>query len=344
VGGFATTTLTFSGNATYTGTKIDAPGGAWLRPAQVTVVNPPAAGSGDLDIAIFSTNLSTADYTWRIDSTSGQAGNYRFGKIETAVTEGPIAYWPLTTAGPITTSPIPWNETRVVAAQVDVHNVTAYMSKGGTVMATRLLAEDQPTTGGLPSQYNWSEEELSQSNPQDLLFTQADSRLTGFCMPPSAELGFLDYIITVSNQHESGTQNVPIFRLDDTRPFLAMSYNFPDKWALAVTLTIHMEFRNARNLFQLGVSEIPMQTMVEVARRLADQRPFHSGTRPLLDTLRPPQDRTVRERRERRRQKTRKERAKPDDKANPRPPQGAKQKTQKGKADKQAKPKPSKSK
>lgn len=266
VTGVGALTVTFDGVEPAASVEVPTTVPLWMRPTSVDVaIN---SGGNTVNIGVFSTNVPSTALAWTADGTIW--GSFRNSGATTT-----RKFYPITTAGPLATTPIPWNETRVTAAAITVNNVTNYLARGGSVTASRLLVEDSPITNEqLAMQAAWDLRDVSQSNPQDLYFGPADQQLGGFTLPPTAELGFNDYALLTTNSTATGNTSIPVFRLDDVRPFLAMVFNFPDQWALALRLSVHLEFRNARNLFPLGVTNIAPPVMQAAARQLAQTRPF----------------------------------------------------------------------
>lgn len=279
VSGFGTVSVTFDGTNPSASVEIATPIPVWIRPVSVDIH---ASVSGNIvNVGIFATNVATGDLAWN-------AVPALWGTFSTSAVSAFRNYYPVITAGPVSSSPIPWNETRVTAAALTVNNVTPLMTRGGTLLASKLLAEDTPVTRVQSVlQADWDANDLQQSNPQDLYFGPAEATMTGFVLPPTADLGYQDCMVLVANPiaATSGLTQIPIFRLDDVRPFLAMAYGFSGDWTLAVRLTVHLEFRNAKNLFPLGISTVQPAQMMAAARQLASMRPFRmqgpaSGVRP----------------------------------------------------------------
>jgi hypothetical protein len=246
------------------GTMMSAPiltaanntGGAWLRPS------------------ILNMNTSSAVVTVGLVITSGTAAYVANAANTGVVTITPTAsspsYQPLTVPSDFGVSTIPWSDTRVVAGEMRAQNVTSVLNRGGSYTCARIVPEDTPITG-------WTNALVTASNPRDKLYAPADQPLTTFLMPGSDVSNFYDCTYSTVQGSTGIVSRLPVMALSNPQPFQAVIITVPGAQTLALQPEIHLEFRNQRSLFQLGYSNIHVETMNNAAIRLAAMPPFHSG-------------------------------------------------------------------
>jgi hypothetical protein len=226
--------------------------GMWVRPAAVQTT---ASPTGQVQVCLVVTAATTFAYT----------PGPTFGLVQVSGVAVNLSYVPVAVPSDFSVSTIPWSDTRVVAGELTIQNVTTALNRGGTVTATRLIPEDSSVTG-------WAASLAASSNERDKVFGPADEPLTAFLLPGSDSGAFYDTTYSLAT-----TGRLPTMSLDNPLPFVALSYSLPGASTLAIQPDWHIEFRTQRALFSLGYSSIPMDVMSRAARRLADIPPIHVG-------------------------------------------------------------------
>lgn len=241
-------------------------GGLWIRPRSVNIQGSPLS-------TLFTLGLFITAGTPVVTHTSA----LRFGSIAVTAGTAKALYQPAIYPSDFEVSTAPWNDTRVTAGELRVLNVTSMLNRGGTVLGARLQQEDfNPVSGTRSVVTTWTSAQVASANALDKVYEAADAPLTGFHLPPAATSEFFDYSEAVAGT-TSLPQSLPVFRLDDRRPYMALYYVLPAAFNLAMQLEWHLEFRSSRTLFPLGFSRISTETMSTAARLLVARNPLVGG-------------------------------------------------------------------
>jgi hypothetical protein len=145
---------------------------------------------------------------------------------------------------------MPWRSTRVTALSLLATNVTNIQNKGGTILASRV----NPKVNNL---WNFSESDVNAVHPSERAYLALE---TGFYtyVPPSGDMmNFADYTVTTLT-----SQSAPAYRLDnDALNHIAFFRSAGSVESLALTVDIHLEFRNTLALFQVGMSTLTLESL-----------------------------------------------------------------------------------
>lgn len=231
-------------------------GGVWIRP---TVVNASVTfGQAAVGLVITS---GTATYTASASTN---------GSVAITATAASNSYMPLMVPADFAISTIPWSDTRIVAGELRIQNVTSMINRGGSFTAARIVPEDTPITG-------WTAALVTAANPRDKLFAPADMAMTTFLMPGSDISNFYDCTYSATVGANGTVARLPVMSLNNPQPFQAFVITVPAAQTFALQPELHMEFRNQRSLFPLGFSDVHVDAMNRAAIILAQMPPFHSG-------------------------------------------------------------------
>lgn len=227
------TTSTTVATASTSGNYVD---GYWARIRSVQYGAPVSSSLDNvltLGCAIGTINVGGDPETWTI---TGSTTN---------------CFLPATCSSEFTNSALPWSSTRLTAVAALFTNTTKVMNKEGTVLWGRI----NPM---LTDPYRFSATTLSTLHPAEKAFMDLETGCYAY-NPPSDDMNsFHPYVQTL------GTSRVfyPVQRLDNLAMVAAAVFNDPDGGTnLAINLDWHVEFRTSSTLFQIGVSNLPLEAL-----------------------------------------------------------------------------------
>lgn len=231
---------------------------SWIRPVTV-IVN---AGYPNIGVDLFVTAGTVAF----------EASASTWGTATVTARTAFSAYLPVICPNDFFSSPQPWADTRVVAGELQMVNVTPQLSRGGSVLAARLTPESAPS-------FNWNAATLSTVNPREKAFFPADKMITAHLPPNTTTPTFVDgtYDVAAASTYIDGKGSIkacPMYSLKALGPFAAMFITAPSTSTFAVTLEWHIEFRTPSSLFPIGHSVATIQDMHAAAKQLAGTHPF----------------------------------------------------------------------
>jgi hypothetical protein len=209
----------------------------WFRPKSISVstatasVLPPQMG---VSLIVGASTLTHTTSTANCGSTTSSGASLG-------------CFRPIVGPAEFSTSPVPYQSTRVTAVSLLCTNVTQVLNKNGTVIAGRLSpATDNPFTA--------NEATLMGLHPAEKAWLPLETGLYTYC-PPSTDLTeFWDYT--------TGSQNTPVYRLDNTSLVnVAILQSVGVVSSMALTVTTHLEFRTTSALFQIALSGYTLETL-----------------------------------------------------------------------------------
>jgi len=181
------------------------------------------------------------------------------GKIGAESSEQRRFLMPLVWPKEAANSAIPWSATRTTATALLGSNVTSAMYKGGTVLCGRI----NPAT---TTPFEVTEDTVTTLHPSEKVQIPLQTGVYTY-VPPSTDLSdFWDYT--------SGPTGIfslmPMYRLDNRGLVNVIFFNpVAQSQRLAITLSLHLEFRTTSTLFPLGVSGTTLETFHQAQLALA---------------------------------------------------------------------------
>jgi len=160
------------------------------------------------------------------------------------------AFMPLIVSSAYKFSKLPFNNTRTTASAALFTNVSKVLNKEGTVMAARLTPESYNV-------FDFSKADFSDIHPSEKYFYGLEKGFYTY-VPPSTDLSsFWDYTVVTT------TGSVyPLHRLDNNALVNCFLFSDPDgDTSLAVNVDWHIEFRSSSQLWPVGLSAMPLETL-----------------------------------------------------------------------------------
>jgi hypothetical protein len=212
-----------------------APWGAWYFPGEITCTAIASAASTVADMYV------------------GAITNGTFQSVTSVDLANPFWY-PVTAPPEYTSAPFIYSSTRVNAFSMLVQNCTAVLQKEGTVTAVRL-----------PSSKKWFSDATANGLTLATDGIAAGERYFGLL-----EKGFYTYVAPDQRTSQFstcvinaiGSSSYPIFPLAACAYAHVVSLDDLDKTQVsnfAITLDEHIEFRNTSQLFDIGISTLPLE-------------------------------------------------------------------------------------
>lgn len=232
--------------------------GFWIRPKQLEVALGAMAGTWPANFN-YIVSLFVTPGTMAYTSASGTGGT-----VAVTGTMNATMHIPLTYPVEFNNSQLPWYATRVTASAFLGTNVTQVLNKGGTILAGRV----SPAVMGpwsLTSAY------VSTLHPAEKAFLPLETGVYTYC-PPSTDLAhFTDYTVNTS----LGVDPVPLMVLSNDAMYnrLYLTAGSVDE-SLACTVTWHVEFRTSSALFQIGLSNLTLESLHQAQLILAEHGYF----------------------------------------------------------------------
>lgn len=237
----------------------DSAGGRWVRPTNVSL----AGAASDWPDVVYVT-LTTGGGTLSYGPSASSAG------LVTLTPSSVIAKFPVVFPAEFANSALPWYATRTTAAAVLATNVTQVLNKGGTVLCGRISPN---VINPFRVQYS----NITTLHPAEKAFMALETGFYTF-VPPSTDMAaFWDY--TSNTGYGSGSSvastSTPLYRLDNDS--LVHHVYFTSAGAattLAITADWHIEFRTSSALFQIGMSNMTLETLHQAQLALASSGYF----------------------------------------------------------------------
>lgn len=170
---------------------------------------------------------------------------------------------------------IPYTRTRANATAALFTNVTAALSKEGTILAARLKP-------AVVDMWNFGISHVNSVHPSFRYFGPMEKGLYSFTSPSQNSIYFEDAVMTIPSQFSNVSITTrPKFSFKDYGVYNAMIFSDLGSAAtgtqLAVSLYAHLEFEATSALFTPGVSTLPMESLHAAEIALLDLGHFHEN-------------------------------------------------------------------
>lgn len=228
------------------------------------------------DPTFFAIRLVGATFT---ASTAGfGCGDYYCGVCPAGVSSALIVpsatvvprLWPFFPPPEMATSTLPYESVRATAVSVLISNVSAVMSKEGTVSAARLPV----STKGALDPTSW--EAFGNVHPKDRYYGALENGLYAFTLPDAASEKFVDGVQGNQPGNTIGPRR-GVFDISSSAFVYAIVVEDLDGNTVtqaAVRLHRHIEFRTTSRLFQTTFSKISLESYHLAQMALADLGSF----------------------------------------------------------------------
>ncbi len=171
-------------------------------------------------------------------------------------------------------STIPYGRSRVNASAALFTNVTAALSKEGTVLAGRLKP-------AIVDPWSFSVGHLNSVHPALRYFGPLEKGLYTFTTPSGNVSSFVDGWLTMPSQSLTNASARPLFGFTDIGVYNAMVFtdlgSSSSGTQLAVSGYTHIEFETTSSLFSIGVSTLPLETLHSTEVALLKFGHFHEN-------------------------------------------------------------------
>lgn len=155
-------------------------------------------------------------------------------------------------------SVIPYARSRVNASAALFTNVTAALSKEGTVLAARLKP-------AVVDPWSFTSTHLNSVHPALRYFGPLEKGLYTFTTPSGNVANFEDAVITIPNNSLYNSVSRPLFSYRDIGMYNAMIFTDLGSSSagtqLAISVYSHIEFETSSSLFNIGVSTEPLELL-----------------------------------------------------------------------------------
>lgn len=154
---------------------------------------------------------------------------------------------------------MPWAATRVTAVSLLATNVTNIQNKGGTVLACRVNPK-------ISNVWTFTESDVNAVHPSERAYMALETGFYSYCPPSGDMTNFGRYIYSFAVSSTSAGAVVgtdwPVVRLDnDAMAHIAYFRSAGSVETMAVTVDLHLEFRNTLALFQVGMSKLTLESL-----------------------------------------------------------------------------------
>lgn len=155
-------------------------------------------------------------------------------------------------------SVIPYARTRTNASAALFTNVTAALSKEGTVLCARLKP-------AVVDPWSFSTTHINSVHPALRYFGPLEKGLYTFTTPSGNVEAFQDAVLTMPNNSSYNSVSKPLFSFRDIGMYNAMIFtdlgSSTAGTQLAVSVYNHLEFETSSSLFNIGVSTEPLELL-----------------------------------------------------------------------------------
>lgn len=226
--------------------------GRWLRVSEAFI-------SFDANLNLNAVDVLTNAFL--VTANGAQTFLNGVGNPQVTINNGASAITPFLPAAypaEFSNSRLPWYAARTTASACLMSNVSQVLNKAGTVLAGRLS----------PNAYNAFSVESSTVNmlhPAEKAWLPLETGFYTF-VPPSTDMAsFWDYTVhaaLVTVKGIAAEDEVPVFRLDNDSLYnVAFLTSGSVAETMALTLDWHIEFRTSSALFQIGLSNMTLESL-----------------------------------------------------------------------------------
>lgn len=171
-------------------------------------------------------------------------------------------------------SVLPYNRSRLNASAALFTNVTAALSKEGTILAARLKP-------AIVDPWAFTTGTVNSVHPSLRYFGPLEKGLYTFTTPGGNVEAFTDNVITIGSNSVTNATSRPLFNYDDIGIYNAIIFSDLGSASagtqLAVSQYAHIEFETTSSLFAIGVSSQPMELLHSTEVALLKFGHFHEN-------------------------------------------------------------------
>jgi hypothetical protein len=171
-------------------------------------------------------------------------------------------------------SVLPYNRSRLNASAALFTNVTAALSKEGTILAARLKP-------AVVDPWSFTTSNLNSVHPSLRYFGPLEKGLYTFTTPGGNVESFSDNVFTIASNSVTNSTARPLFNFQDIGIYNAIIFSDLGSASvgtqLAVSQYAHIEFETTSSLFTIGVSNQPMELLHSTEVALLKFGHFHEN-------------------------------------------------------------------
>lgn len=218
---------------------------------------------------------------WRTTGTAPTAANSPFlqygwvtGGNFAAPTGTRTLFLPYQMPPEFNNSVLPYNRARLNASAALFTNVTAALSKEGTILAARLKP-------AVVDPWSFTVGNLNSVHPSLRYFGPLEKGLYTFTTPGGNLESFTDNVLTLASNSATNSTSRPLFNFQDIGIYNAIIFSDLGSAAvgtqLAVSQYAHIEFETTSSLFTIGVSNQPLELLHSTEVALLKFGHFHEN-------------------------------------------------------------------
>lgn len=185
-----------------------------------------------------------------------------------------IVFLPFSMPQEFNNSVIPYARSRLNSSAALFTNVTAVMSKEGTILASRLKQ-------GVVEPWSFTAAHVNSVHPSLRYFGPLEKGLYTFTTPGGNVETFSDNVLTIPSGSATNPTSRPLFNFKDIGIYNAMIFtdlgNTVNGTQLAVSCYSHIEFETTSSLFSIGVSTQPLELLHATEVALLKFGHFHEN-------------------------------------------------------------------
>jgi hypothetical protein len=155
-------------------------------------------------------------------------------------------------------STLPYTRTRQNASAVLFTNVTAALSKEGTILASRLKT-------AVIDPWNFTDSHINSVHPSLRYFGPLEKGLYTFTSPTGGDTTLFDSVLLLPSSSTYNSTARPLFQFLDIGVYNAVIFSDLGSSSagtqLAVSSYTHIEFETTSSLFAIGVSRQPLEAL-----------------------------------------------------------------------------------
>lgn len=219
--------------------------------------------------------------SWRTTGIAPTAANtpfVQFGWVTNGTFATPTGentfFLPYQMPSEFNNSTIPYARTRLNASAALFTNVTAAMSKEGTVLASRLKS-------ATIDPWSFTTSHVNSVHPSLRYFGPLEKGLYTFTTPGGNLETFSDAVLTMASNSATNSTHRPLFNFRDIGIYNAMIFSDLGSDSigsqLAVSQYTHIEFETTSSLFTIGVSTQPLELLHSTEVALLKFGHFHEN-------------------------------------------------------------------
>lgn len=230
------------------------PQAQWIRP--VEVYESTGAAGTNMPVCNYNVSVSVSNCLLTYAPSASNAGTNTLGALI-----GNISMLPLVSPTDFATTSVPWLDTRVTAVGALFTNVTQVLSKNGTVLCGRL-------NPNVKNVWNFVTSDLNGLHPAEKAFLPLETGMYTYAPPSTDMADFWNFSTTLAgvgtiSSAFLATTFIPTFALSHTALINCAIFTpvSGTTETLAVSASVHFEFRTSSSLFQIALSGLSLETL-----------------------------------------------------------------------------------